>query len=47
MALQGPTPVQFGMFFPDGPYVAGPIDKLRDSDRSKGDRLGGLPSEVA
>jgi len=39
MALQGPIPVEFGMFFPDGAYIAGPIDKLRDCDRSKGDRI--------
>ena len=25
MALQGPIPVEFGMFFPDGAYIAGPI----------------------
>jgi hypothetical protein len=37
--LQGPIPVEFGMFFPDGAYIAGPIDKLRDFDRSKGDRI--------
>ena len=39
MAYQGPIPVEFGMFFPDGAYIAGPIDKLRDFDRSKGDRI--------
>ena len=26
------------MFFPDGAYIAGPMEKLRDCDRSKGDR---------
>ena len=39
MALQGPIPVEFGMFFPDGAYIAGPMEKLRDFDRSKGDRI--------
>ena len=37
--LQGPIPVEFGMFFPDGAYAAGPLEKLRDFDRSKGDRV--------
>jgi len=37
--LQGPIPVEFGRFFPDGAYIAGPIEKLRDFDRSKGDRI--------
>ena len=39
MALQGPILVEFGRFFPDGAYIAGPIEKLRDFDRSKGDRV--------
>ena len=37
--LQGPIPIEFGRFFPDGAYIAGPIEKLRDFDRSKGDRV--------
>jgi hypothetical protein len=37
--FQGPIPIEFGRFFPDGAYVAGPIEKLRDFDRSKGDRI--------
>ena len=37
--LQGPIPIEFGRFFPDGAYIAGPIEKLRDFDRSKGDRI--------
>jgi hypothetical protein len=39
MGIQGPIPVEFGMVFPDGAYIAGPMEKLRDFDRSKGDRI--------
>src|SRR5437763_1952144 len=39
MALQGPIPVEFGKFFPDGAYVASGFELLRDFDRSKGDRV--------
>jgi hypothetical protein len=40
MALQGPIPIEFGTFFPDGAYIAGPIEKLRDEDqRSALDRM--------
>jgi hypothetical protein len=39
MALQGPIPVEFGTFFPDGAYVASGFELLRDFDRSKGDRV--------
>ncbi len=39
MALQGPIPILLRRFFPDGVYIAGPIEKLRDFDRSKGDRI--------
>ncbi len=39
MALQGPIPVEFGMFFPDGAYAASGFEMLRDFDKSKGDRV--------
>ena len=40
MALQqGPIPVEFGAVFPDGAYVAGKIEMVRDFDRSSGDRI--------
>ena len=39
MALQGPIPVEFGTFFPDGAYAAGGFEKVRDFDKSKGDRV--------
>ena len=37
MALQGPIPVEFGTFFPDGAYAVSSVELLRDFDRSKGD----------
>jgi hypothetical protein len=39
MALQGPFPVEFGMVFPSGVYAAGGFEKVRDFDKSKGDRI--------
>jgi hypothetical protein len=39
MALQGPFPVEFGMVFPSGVYAAGGFEKVRDFDKSKGDRV--------
>ena len=39
MALQGPFPVEFGTVFPSGVYAAGGFEKVRDFDRSSGDRV--------
>jgi hypothetical protein len=39
MAMQGPFPVEFGMVFPSGVYAAGRFEKVRDFDRSSGDRV--------
>jgi hypothetical protein len=39
MALLGPFPVEFGTVFPSGAYAAGGFDKVRDFDRSQGDRV--------
>ena len=39
MALQGPIPVEFGTVFPSGAYAAGGFEKVRDFDKSKGDRV--------
>ena len=39
MALQGPFPVEFGAVFPSGVYAAGGFEKVRDFDRSSGDRV--------
>ena len=39
MALQGPIPIEFGTVFPDGAYAAGGFEKVRDFDRSQGDRV--------
>src|SRR5215813_5225208 len=39
MALQGPFQVEFGMVFPSGVYAAGGVEKVRDFDRSSGDRV--------
>jgi hypothetical protein len=33
----GPFPVEFGAVFPSGAYAAGPVEKVRDFDKSKGD----------
>ena len=39
MFLQGPFPVEFGTVFPCGVYAAGGFEKVRDFDRSQGDRV--------
>jgi hypothetical protein len=39
MALQGPIPVEFGKVFPSGAYAAGSFEKVRDFDRSTGERV--------
>jgi hypothetical protein len=40
MAAQlGPFPVEFGTVFPSGAYAASPVEKVRDFDRSSGDRI--------
>jgi hypothetical protein len=35
----GPFPVEFGTVFPSGAYVAGGVEKVRDFERSTGDRV--------
>ena len=39
MPVLGPFPVEFGTVFPSGAYAAGPFEKVRDFDRSSGDRI--------
>ena len=39
MANLGPFPVEFGAVFPSGAFAAGPVEKVRDFDRSSGDRV--------
>ena len=39
MAHLGPFPVEFGTVFPSGAYAAGGVEKVRDFDRSSGDRV--------
>ena len=39
MALLGPFPVEFGAVFPSGAYAAGGFEKVRDFDKSSGDRV--------
>jgi hypothetical protein len=39
MSLQGPFQVEFGMVFPSGVYAAGGVEKVRDFERSSGDRV--------
>jgi hypothetical protein len=39
MALLGPFPVEFGAVFPSGVYAAGGVEKVRDFERSSGDRV--------
>ena len=39
MGMQGPIPVEFGMVFPHGVYAAGAFERVRDFDRSQGDRF--------
>jgi hypothetical protein len=37
MAYLGSFPVEFGMVFPSGAYAAGPVEMVRDFEKSKGD----------
>jgi hypothetical protein len=39
MAQLGPFPVEFGTVFPSGVYAAGSVEKVRDFERSSGDRV--------
>jgi hypothetical protein len=34
----GPFPVEFGAVFPSGAYAAGGVEKVRDFEKSSGDR---------
>ena len=35
----GPFPVEFGVVFPSGAFAAGAVEKVRDFERSSGDRV--------
>jgi hypothetical protein len=35
----GPFPVEFGTVFPSGAYAAGGVEKVRDFEKSSGDRI--------
>jgi hypothetical protein len=35
----GPFPVEFGAVFPSGAFAAGPVEKVRDFEKSSGDRV--------
>ena len=39
MAFLGSFPVEFGAVFPSGAFAAGGVEKVRDFDRSSGDRV--------
>ena len=39
MAFLGPFPVEFGAVFPSGAFAAGGVEKVRDFDKSSGDRV--------
>ncbi len=39
MAMQGPISVEFGKVFPGGAYAAGPVEKVRDFERSRRDEV--------
>ena len=39
MAQLGPFPVEFGAVFPSGAFAAGGVEKVRDFERSSGDRV--------
>ena len=39
MAIRGSIPVEFGTVFPDGAYAAGPVEKVRDFERSRKDEV--------
>jgi hypothetical protein len=38
-AFLGPFPVEFGAVFPSGAFAAGSVEKVRDFDKSSGDRV--------
>jgi hypothetical protein len=38
-AFLGPFPVEFGAVFPSGAFAAGGVEKVRDFDKSSGDRV--------
>ena len=35
----GPFPVEFGAVFPSGAFAAGAVEKVRDFEKSSGDRV--------
>ena len=37
--LQGPIPIEFEKVFPGGAYAAGPVEKVRDFERSRKDEV--------
>ena len=39
MAIKGAIAVEFGAVFPSGAYAAGSFEKVRDFDRSTGEKL--------
>lgn len=39
MAVQGQIPIEFGKVFPGGAYAAGPVEKVRDFERSRKDEV--------
>ena len=39
MAQLGPFPVEFGAVFPSGAFAAGAVEKVRDFEKSSGDRV--------
>ena len=39
MAQLGPFPVEFGAVFPSGAFAAGQVEKVRDFEKSSGDRV--------
>jgi hypothetical protein len=39
MAIKGQIPVEFGQVFPGGAYAAGPVEKVRDFERSRKDEV--------
>jgi hypothetical protein len=38
-AFLGPFPVEFGSVFPSGAFAAGSVEKVRDFEKSSGDRV--------
>lgn len=39
MAIKGQIPIEFGTVFPGGAYAAGPVEKVRDFERSRRDEV--------